>query len=670
MDNPDARDIVSSGQMVPTGANDPGTAGRKRYDRRLFMKMAAAAAGTVAAAGLLGGLSGAARAGDGSDRSTSARLPGSAIPKYVEPLVILPAYDLDGPEVKVDAARTMQQMLPLKDADGSSTGFGPTTVFAYGGRVVDPATGRTVAFRHTPGPTFLVKKGVPTRVEWINDIAGPHILPVDPTIGWANPNGMATPVMPFKVFPSGYLSAQDPVPIRPHLHGAELPSACEGGPDGWFTRNGTYGPRFVTRHCVYPNSQETAPLWYHDYAPGMARLNLLAGMAGLYLIQDPGDPIAPLLPGGKYWLPLAIQDRSFYASDGSGNNELAFPDAGEAPEVHPYWASEFFGDAIVVNGHTWPYVNVDRGQYRLTILNGCNARFLHLFFDNGMSFVAIGSDGGYLQSPVRERSIHVPPGSRVEILADFSFVAPGTEITMLNDAPAPFPAGAAPDPDTVGQIIKFRVGSATGFVPRGLPALLNPTLAGTGWPALPRGGLKRVVTLNEDLDLQGRSRGLFLNGQVRGAASSETPKNGTTEDWYFVNMTADAQPMHLQLVQFNVVSRQGYDAAKYMADWLKLNQAGLADGVLPFTMTWHMKVLPFEPYLTPGTRTPAEPDEKGWRDLVRAMPGQVTRIRVRFKQQNGDPYLFDPTAGPGYVWHCQIADHGDNEMMRPLIIKK
>jgi FtsP/CotA-like multicopper oxidase with cupredoxin domain len=351
-------------------------------------------------------------------------------------------------------------------------------------------------------------------------------------------------------------------------------------------------------------------------------------------------------------------------------NEMAFPDVGVAPAVHPYWSPEFFGDAIMVNGHTWPYLDVDRGQYRLTILNGCNARFLNLYFDNGMSFVVIGSDGGYLQSPSRQTSLTVLPGSRAEILVDFSSVKAGTRIVLRNNANAPFPDGLAVDPDTAGQIMQFRVGSKAGFAPKTLPSILNPTLCGPEWPALRPGGLRRILTLNEQLDAQGNPLGLFLNGQMWDTIAAETPKNGSTEDWYFVNLTGDAHPMHLHLVQFNIVSRQDFDAVKYQADWLKLNQAGLTDGMLPLKMTWRAKVLPFEPYLMPGPKTLAEPDEKGWKDVARAMPGQVTRIRVRFKQQNGKPYPFDPTTGPGYVWHCHIVDHEDNGMMRPMVIKK
>jgi spore coat protein A, manganese oxidase len=669
MDNID-KSTMSPGQKVLAKEIDPGATKEKQYDRRMFLKMTGAAAGTVAAASMLGGLSGEAEAACGTGTMTGTPLNPLTIPKYVNELVIPPIYDLNVSEVRVDAAKTTQQILPLKKQNGTSTGFGPTTVYAYGGLVKDSKTGKTVSFRHSPGATFLVTKGKPTRVEWINNIVGPHFLPIDPTIHWANPNKMATPRPPFKAFPPGYLSAQDPVPIVTHLHGGEVPSAFDGGPDVWFTRNGKVGPKFVTRHYVYPNSQEATSMFYHDHALGMTRLNVLAGLAGFYVIQDPNDRIAPLLPSGKFWLPIAIQDRSFLVKDSCGNNELAFPNVGVAPNVHPYWAPEFFGDTIMVNGHTWPFVNVDRGQYRLTLLNGSNARFYNLFFDNGMSFIVIGSDGGYLQSPARVNSLFLLPGSRVEVLVDFSNVKAGTEIIMRNNAAAPFPAGDPADPNTVGQIMKFKVGSAKGFVPRTLPAQLNPTLAGPEWPALRPGGLKRIVTLNEQLDSQGNPLGLFLNGQMWDAPASETPKNGTTEDWYFVNLSGDAHPMHLHLVQFNVVSRQDFNSDKYLADWLRLNQAGLTNGKLPFKMDWQTKVLPFEPYLKPGTKALALPDEKGWKDVVRAMPGQVTQIRVRYKQQNGNPYPFDPTAGPGYVWHCHIIDHEDNEMMRPLIIKK
>jgi FtsP/CotA-like multicopper oxidase with cupredoxin domain len=670
--NVNDKDTKSAGKEAPVRA-DPGVAKETKYHRRSFLKMTGAAAGAVAAASVLGGLSGTAKASCGVGGSTMTPLNPLTIPKYVEPLVIPPAYDLKVSEVKVDAAKTTQQILPLKDKNGNLTGFGPTTVLAYGGLVKDLKNdNKTVFFRHTPGASFVVTRNKPTPVEWINNISGPHFLPVDPTIHWANPNNMATPTPPFNAFPPGYLSAQDPVPMVTHLHGGEVPSVYDGGPDVWFTKDGKFGPKFTTRHYVYPNSQEPTSMFYHDHALGMTRLNVFAGLAGFYVIQDPKDKVAPHLPDGKFWLPLAIQDRSFAVKDDCGLNEFDFGNIGVNPDVHPYWIPEFFGDVMMVNGHTWPFVNVDQGQYRLTILNGCNARFLHLSFSNGMPFTVIGSDGGYLQSPVTEQSLYVNPGSRMEILVDFTGLTVGTEIILLNDAPAPFPVGTVPDPNTVGQIMKFIVGPDKGFMAKKLPSPLNPTLPGSSWPTLPESNLPpRILTLTELLDpTSGNSLGLFLNGMMWDAPITETPKNGTTEDWYFVNLTGDAHPMHLHLVQFQIVSRQDFDDVSYMNDWLTLNQAGLTNGSLPFMMDYIPKTLDFTPYLSPSGPQLPDPDEHGWRDLVRAMPHQVTRIRVRFKQQDGNPYPFDPTAGPGYVWHCHIVDHEDNEMMRPMVIEK
>ena len=84
----------------------------------------------------------------------------------------------------------------------------------------------------------------------------------------------------------------------------------------------------------------------------------------------------------------------------------------------------------------------------------------------------------------------------------------------------------------------------------------------------------------------------------------------------------------------------------------------------PWPDNFTPKELPIEPYLI-GTPTPAPPNEQGWKDTVLALPSTVTRIRVRFAQQEGSPFPFDATQGPGFVWHCHILDHEDNEMMRP-----
>src|SRR5262249_22602588 len=76
-----------------------------------------------------------------------------------------------------------------------------------------------------------------------------------------------------------------------------------------------------------------------------------------------------------------------------------------------------------------------------------------------------------------------------------------------------------------------------------------------------------------------------------------------------------------------------------------------------------------------GPSEPPSPAESGWKDTFVAPPGKVTRVRIRFAPQytkqsdlvpGFNPFPFDASAGPGYVWHCHILDHEDNDMMRPM----
>jgi spore coat protein A, manganese oxidase len=102
------------------------------------------------------------------------------------------------------------------------------------------------------------------------------------------------------------------------------------------------------------------------------------------------------------------------------------------------------------------------------------------------------------------------------------------------------------------------------------------------------------------------------------------------------------------------------------------------DGMLPFNHDYIVKELPIEQY-TEGGLIPPAANELGWKDTLQMNPGEVTVIRLRVAPQNADPTIvapginlfpFDPTVGPGYVWHCHILDHEDNEMMRPMNIVK
>jgi FtsP/CotA-like multicopper oxidase with cupredoxin domain len=112
---------------------------------------------------------------------------------------------------------------------------------------------------------------------------------------------------------------------------------------------------------------------------------------------------------------------------------------------------------------------------------------------------------------------------------------------------------------------------------------------------------------------------------------SENPAVGATEVWEFFNLTADAHPMHIHEVAFEVVNREG----------LMLDDESEE---------------PLQPVQLTGDVRPAEPWETGFKDTVIAYPGEVTRVRAKFET-------------PGqFVWHCHIVEHEDNEMMRPFRI--
>ncbi|HXL50547.1 MAG TPA: multicopper oxidase domain-containing protein, partial [Candidatus Limnocylindrales bacterium] len=564
-----------------------------------------------------------------STSSSGPTLDPRTIPKYVSQLVVPPVYTptlevdpVSGAVVQqdytVDMVQFSQQILPA--------GFPATQVWGYAGMTYDPLTGQQLGYiEHSPAATFETVRGIPVQVTWVNKITQPSMFAVDPTIMWANPNNMATVTQSFSPFPPGYAQAQSPVPLVPHLHGAEDQSTSDGGPQAWFTASGIHGPDYNTYTPTavnaavdyYPNDQPATTLWYHDHALGMTRLNVLAGLAGFYMIRDPNDPIAPLLPSGQYEIPLAIQDRSFNL-DGS----LWFSSVGDNPDVHPYWQPEFFGNAIMVNGVVWPNLNVQPHQYRFRVLDGSNARFYTLTFTYHMGgkdilvpFTQMGTEGGYLRTPASMTSLLIAPGQRADILVDFSTIPSGTHIIMKNTGKAPFPAGSPPDPTTTGQIMQFTVGSGTPVPPAALPAILNNI------PVLTPDSPARTLVLYEVESSTDEPLMVTLQGQTFDAPVSETPRVGSTEDWMIVDITGDAHPIHLHLVQFQVISRQALNTAKYTDDWVALNGEPPLDHP---TLT-----LPVDNYLQ-GKPMPAMPNENGWKDTVIVYPGQVTIIRVRF----------------------------------------
>jgi len=590
-------------------------AGAERLARRIIETIAVA---TV----LIGCLSAAAFA-------QGAPFDASTLTKFVDPLPIPVPMATAAPNKYEIGAWPVVQKLHRDLPATHLYGYGPTQA--------------TATF---PGMTIVATRGTPTTVHWTDHLPLPHVLDyaIDPTIDKAD--------------------VTTGVPISPHVHGGEQEPQSDGGVFTWFTPGfAEKGPGWAKETYVYANRQQAATLWYHDHAYGFTRLNPYAGLAGFYILRDPKKEPAPL-PTGKYDIPIVIQDKDVFP-----NGDLFYPTGGENPLIHPIWVPEAFFNMIVVNGKAWPYLNVEQHGYRFRFLDGSNARFYSLALVNrangtpGPAFTQIAGDGGYLPRPATlnlpgsasSPRLLIAPGERAEVVIDFRNLPIGSELLLTNTASAPYPSGDAPDPSTTAQIMLFKVVAATSRDQTPVPGVLN-----TSAPKLSNPIRVRQLTLNE-LEGPNGPIAMFLNGNAFMDPATDTPTLGTTEEWDIVNLTVDAHPIHLHLVQMQLLNRQDYDATNYMTAYEAANP------VLP---TRNPVEVPVAPYLL-GTPSKPNPNETGWKDTFQMYPGQVTRVLMRFAPQDntfGNTFAFDATASPGYVWHCHILEHEENDMMRPLLV--
>ncbi len=166
-------------------------------------------------------------------------------------------------------------------------------------------------------------------------------------------------------------------------------------------------------------------------------------------------------------------------------------------------------------------------------------------------------------------------------------------------------------------------------------------------------------------------------------AYSELPTEGDAEVWEIVNLTGDAHPIHTHLTDLQLVNRQAFDVDAYTAAYGAAFPGGSYQpefGPPLDYATGNRRALGGNPDVTPfltGSMEPPAPYETGWKDTVVVPPGMVTRFVVRYAPSSlpldASPgtltYPFDPNGGRGYVWHCHIISHEDNEMMRPFQVQ-
>jgi spore coat protein A, manganese oxidase len=385
----------------------------------------------------------------------------------------------------------------------------------------------------------------------------------------------------------------------------------------------------------------------------------------------------------------------------------------------------------------------------------------------------IGTDGGLLDTPVKlsfnPNDNNIEGGTklllgtteRADVIIDFTGLN-GQTFNLLNSAPSPLavlgtaPEDVFPDPTLDGNVMQFRVAEgngppdntynpASGKPLRGGPNQLPPIVrladptTGTVAPGV-NIDLKRQLTFLEfdagpgenttggfggpftveylinNTPMMGMRQGTDivvpdtepdLAGQ--GMHLSELPRVGSTELWEILVMTDETHPIHIHLIQFQVLNRQtvgnpdnadaaSYHAGAYAAAFPGGTFFGLtsetSDTGTPTLVDYPPGVFipgygppndygtpnadgaiggnpAFGPFLS-GTPTPPEPYEQGWKDVFHGLDQHVNRILVRWApvdipldqvKAGQNAFAFDPTTGPGYMWHCHMFEHEDNELM-------
>jgi len=522
-----------------------------------------------------------------------------------------------------------------------------------------------------PGPTIEAERAHAVTVEWCNQLEGP--FPVCATVA---PEATEADGVPVQCLPG--LSGGEPDRHASrlightvvHLHGALTPASYDGWAENIFAPGQT-----AVFH--YPMDQRAALLWFHDHVMGITKFDVYAGLAGLWIVRDERERELSLPEGPPFEVPLLIQDRNFDTDEqGRLTGRLVHKTDPEVMEAFPPFT--------VVNGKVWPVLDVQPATYRFRVLNGSNARTyrLVLIHDGGPALeriVQIGTDHGLLRGPVSAPAdgLVLASAERADLLVDFSDLAPGSELTVLNTAAAPFDGSAFPAADAAKaadlagllpypEVLRFRVAGEAAS-----PISIPRELA-TDFDSPPADALSaaphRMIALVE-MELEDAPNMLTMRELEHVADDREGPlvtvrdgeqttryrsvaahfEDTTTffpmlgryEVWQVVNLTGDTHPIHLHLDPFQILSRR---AIRY-----EIPEGGIADRNLTAVIT-------LERDRDDELDHTIDDNERGLKDTIRVNPNEIVEIAVRFTTYSGR-----------YMYHCHILEHEDRDMMRPFV---
>ncbi len=548
-----------------------------------------------------------------------------------------------------------------------------------------------------PGVTIEAQSNVPVRVTYVNDLVGENLYNL---IALGTRQGMEEMHMLNAVSHN-----------QTHLHGARVPWTSDGSPMNVFHPH-------ETRGYYYPNKQAAATLWYHDHSMDVTRLNVYAGLAGMYLLRDPAE--AARLPTGEFEVPLVLQDRSFTPD----LTKLRYEQSIDLTGTEPVPTPEFLGDFPVVNGKIWPTMQAKRGVYRWRLVNGANTRYFKLRLTKladpatKIGFHIIGTDGGLLPAALPLDELVLAPGERADLLVDLTQHA-GAELILRNSADIPYPGDATlanagfpcdellrilvAGPLVAGQN-KFKPAPAGTLT---LPLRVDPLPGGDLAGIAPNSTIEAAIQAKL-LATEGATGSILPVEHLGLVTAGVNPltfnyRRFVLEEYQLLMPTLAgvlAPPNALGVVDFTnqtiptvmvngadvktaapvVTNKDAYEVWEFVnltpdshpmhihlvqfrvLSRLELNKVSPPDVDADPTRTPVSQGL-WEPKRALGynlaATTVVQPYEaQGWKDTVQCEPGQATRMLMRFDGYSGE-----------YVYHCHILEHEDMGMMFDLIVE-
>ncbi len=265
--------------------------------------------------------------------------------------------------------------------------------------------------------------------------------------------------------------------------------------------------------------------------------------------------------------------------------------------------SGWLGDTILVNGTPNPFLPVAPTLFRFRVVNASNSRFYKIALSDGKLFTVIGNDGGLIDKPVSLANAWLGPAERLDILIDFSSYSQGQSVNLQSLF---FVFTDGPGSGTVAQgaeldLLQFQInktGSSGGIIPSQLPAIIKFNASDAK-----RTRLWTFAAIHHVNDL------MFDMNRI----DAYVPF-GDLEQWTFTSEAENTHPIHVHGVQFQVLDR---------------------DGAAP------------------------QPEEAGWKDVVRLTPVGTVNVLLKFDAYQG---LF--------LIHCHKLEHADMGMMANFMVNQ